>query len=77
MNDPQQMNAYSYANNSPVTYTDPGGTRPILGESLTIPVGTSFQFRSTGAEPLTVVAITMPPWAGDQEAEAVTGCPDW
>lgn len=40
------------------------------GVSLTIPLGTSFQFRVTGDKPLTVVAITMPPWPTDRE-EAV------
>lgn len=35
--------------------------------SLTIPLGTSFQFRVTGNEPLTIVAITMPPWPADRE----------
>src|ERR1700710_1577322 len=34
---------------------------------LTIPVGTTFQFRSTGPAPLTAVAVTMPPWPGDGE----------
>src|SRR5258708_23947274 len=31
------------------------------GTSLTIPVGTHFQFRSDGHEPLTAVGVTMPP----------------
>ena len=43
------------------------------GISLTIPVGTRFQFRSTGDTPLTAVAITMPPWPGMDEAEPVEG----
>jgi mannose-6-phosphate isomerase-like protein (cupin superfamily) len=43
------------------------------GLSLTIPLGVSFQFRSFGTEPLTVVAITMPPWPGEDEAEFVPG----
>jgi mannose-6-phosphate isomerase-like protein (cupin superfamily) len=41
--------------------------------SLTIPLGTAFQFRSLGPEPLTIVAITMPPWPGADEAYAVKG----
>jgi mannose-6-phosphate isomerase-like protein (cupin superfamily) len=41
--------------------------------SLTIPVGTSFQFRNDGAEPLEIVAITMPPWPGEGEAYYVDG----
>jgi mannose-6-phosphate isomerase-like protein (cupin superfamily) len=40
---------------------------------ITIPVGTGFQFRSLGAEPLTAVAITMPPWPGMDEAFEVEG----
>ena len=47
------------------------------GTCLTIPVGTSFQFRSFGEEPLTAVAVTMPPWPGDAEAVPVDGNPDW
>jgi mannose-6-phosphate isomerase-like protein (cupin superfamily) len=43
------------------------------GTCLTIPAGTAFQFRSTGNEPLAAVAITMPPWPGDDEAEIVAG----
>ena len=38
------------------------------GVSLTIPVGTCFQFRSYGYEPLAAIGITMPPWPGDDEA---------
>jgi mannose-6-phosphate isomerase-like protein (cupin superfamily) len=41
--------------------------------SLTIPLGTAFQFRSLGPEPLTIVAITMPPWPGEGEAYGVEG----
>ena len=32
------------------------------GVCITIPLGTHFQFRSLGTEPLTAVAVTMPPW---------------
>jgi mannose-6-phosphate isomerase-like protein (cupin superfamily) len=38
------------------------------GVGLTIPRGTHFQFRTVGAEPLTLVIVTMPPWPGDDEA---------
>ena len=41
--------------------------------SLTIPVGTSFQFRAGHDAPLSVLGITMPPWPGPEEAEAVEG----
>ncbi len=43
------------------------------GTCLTIPVGTAFQFRSLGSEPLAVLGMTMPPWPGDGEAEIVVG----
>jgi mannose-6-phosphate isomerase-like protein (cupin superfamily) len=38
------------------------------GLSITIPVGTAFQFRSTSDEPLVAIGVTMPPWPGDEEA---------
>lgn len=43
------------------------------GVCLTIPLGTHFQFRSLGPEPLAVVAVTMPPWPGPDEAFPVDG----
>ncbi|MEW5939064.1 MAG: cupin domain-containing protein [Chloroflexota bacterium] len=43
------------------------------GVCITIPLGTRFQFRSLGPGPLRAVAITMPPWPGDQEAYFVEG----
>lgn len=43
------------------------------GVAVTIPLGTRFQFRAVGTEPLVAVAITMPPWPGDDEAIAVEG----
>jgi mannose-6-phosphate isomerase-like protein (cupin superfamily) len=43
------------------------------GVSLDIPLGTTFQFRSTGDEPLAAVGTTMPPWPGDDEAVLVDG----
>jgi mannose-6-phosphate isomerase-like protein (cupin superfamily) len=43
------------------------------GVSITIPVGTHFQFRSLSHEPLAAVGTTMPPWPGDGEAFAVDG----
>ncbi|MEA2741529.1 MAG: hypothetical protein QOH05_4836 [Acetobacteraceae bacterium] len=43
------------------------------GVCLTIPVGTHFQFRTTGGEALAAIAITMPPWPGENEAEVVEG----
>jgi mannose-6-phosphate isomerase-like protein (cupin superfamily) len=43
------------------------------GTCLTLPTGTHFQFRCDGPDTLTAVAVTMPPWPGDQEAYPVTG----
>jgi mannose-6-phosphate isomerase-like protein (cupin superfamily) len=43
------------------------------GLSLTIPVGTAFQFRASEASALRIVGVTMPPWPGDDEAAVVDG----
>jgi mannose-6-phosphate isomerase-like protein (cupin superfamily) len=43
------------------------------GVCLTIPLGTHFQFRATGGEPLAAVGVTMPPWPGEGEAVIVDG----
>jgi mannose-6-phosphate isomerase-like protein (cupin superfamily) len=43
------------------------------GVSLAIPVGTAFQFRALGGEPLRAVGTTMPPWPGEDEAIVVEG----
>jgi mannose-6-phosphate isomerase-like protein (cupin superfamily) len=43
------------------------------GVCLTIPLGTHFQFRSLGDEPLGAIGITMPPWPGEGEAIPVRG----
>jgi mannose-6-phosphate isomerase-like protein (cupin superfamily) len=43
------------------------------GVCLTIPVGTEFQFRSFGYEPLAAIGVTMPPWPGPAEAVIVSG----
>jgi mannose-6-phosphate isomerase-like protein (cupin superfamily) len=43
------------------------------GVTVSLPVGTEFQFRSSGHEPLAAVGVTMPPWPGDGEAVLVTG----
>ncbi|HVJ54324.1 MAG TPA: hypothetical protein VM689_17805 [Aliidongia sp.] len=43
------------------------------GTCLSIPVGTSFQFRAGPDEALAAVAITMPPWPGEDEAELIPG----
>ncbi|MFN8372371.1 MAG: cupin domain-containing protein [Anaerolineae bacterium] len=41
------------------------------GISLTIPLGTHFQFRNTGDEPLCFILVTLPPWPGADEAVRV------
>jgi mannose-6-phosphate isomerase-like protein (cupin superfamily) len=43
------------------------------GVCLTIPLGTHFQFRSFGPEPLAAIGVTMPPWPGEGEAYPVEG----
>ncbi len=43
------------------------------GVCLTIPLGTHFQFRSFGPEPLAAIGVTMPPWPGAGEAILVPG----
>ena len=43
------------------------------GVCLTIPVGTHFQFRSFGYEPLAALGVAMPPWPGEGEAYQVEG----
>jgi mannose-6-phosphate isomerase-like protein (cupin superfamily) len=43
------------------------------GLCLTIPVGTSFQFRAGPDAPFAAVAITIPPWPGADEAVFVDG----
>ena len=44
------------------------------GTSVSIPVGTRFQFRCDGDEALVAVGVTMPPWPGETEAYAAEGC---
>lgn len=43
------------------------------GTCVSIPAGTHFQFRSTSADPLAAVGVTMPPWPGQDEAYEVPG----
>jgi mannose-6-phosphate isomerase-like protein (cupin superfamily) len=43
------------------------------GMSLTIPVGTEFQFRNDGAAPLDIFGVTMPAWPGEGEAVPTAG----
>jgi mannose-6-phosphate isomerase-like protein (cupin superfamily) len=43
------------------------------GVCVTIPLGTHFQFRAADDSPLAAIAVTMPPWPGDDEAVFVDG----
>ncbi len=49
-----------------------GGREELLdvgpGISLTIPLGTRFQFRNSGDAPLEFIIATTPPWPGEDEA---------
>lgn len=46
------------------------------GVCLTIPLGTTFQFRASAAG-LEAVAVTMPPWPVDSPDEARVEAPHW
>jgi len=41
------------------------------GVSIEIAVGTAFQYRCTGVDPLQFLCISMPPWPGDKEATVI------
>jgi len=43
------------------------------GVCVTIPPAVAFQFLSIGPAPLEAIAITMPPWPGEDEAERAEG----
>jgi len=43
------------------------------GACITIPLGTEFQFRAAGEEPLAAIGATIPPWPGAGEATIVSG----
>jgi len=43
------------------------------GVSIDIPVGTEFQYRCTGVDPLQFLCVTIPRWPGNQEATFVDG----
>jgi mannose-6-phosphate isomerase-like protein (cupin superfamily) len=43
------------------------------GVCITLPAGTSFQFRSFGPGPLEAVGVTMPPWPESGDADRVPG----
>jgi mannose-6-phosphate isomerase-like protein (cupin superfamily) len=43
------------------------------GTCLAIEAGTCFQFRAFADAPVAAVAVTMPPWPGEDEADLVEG----
>ncbi len=43
------------------------------GDSLIIPPATSFQLHNSNTAALDIIATTIPPWPGDDEAELVKG----
>ena len=43
------------------------------GLCITIPMGTTFQFRAFAEEPLAAIGATMPPWPGSGEAVVESG----
>jgi mannose-6-phosphate isomerase-like protein (cupin superfamily) len=45
----------------------------VQGVSIDIPVGTAFQYRCTGVEPLEFICISMPRWPGAAEATVIEG----
>lgn len=53
--------------------TDENVTHLTAGISIDIPVGTAFQYRNTGSQPLKFICISMPPWPGDDEASHLEG----
>jgi mannose-6-phosphate isomerase-like protein (cupin superfamily) len=48
-------------------------TEVAAGVAISLPIGTHFQFRCDGPEPLVAIGATMPPWPGETEAYAVAG----
>jgi mannose-6-phosphate isomerase-like protein (cupin superfamily) len=48
-------------------------TTLVQGVTIDIPVGTAFQYRCTGVDPLEFLCITIPPWPGSTEATIIDG----
>jgi mannose-6-phosphate isomerase-like protein (cupin superfamily) len=62
---------YFIGGNGEMWRSNPTGNEVVdvgPGVCITIPVGTHFQFRSTGSDPLAAIGVTMPPWPGEGEA---------
>lgn len=45
----------------------------VPGLCVSIPRGTHFQFRASSSQPISAVAVTLPPWPGEGEAVFVAG----
>jgi mannose-6-phosphate isomerase-like protein (cupin superfamily) len=43
------------------------------GVCIDIPLGTAFQYRCSGVEPLVFTCTALPPWPGDDEAQVIDG----
>src|SRR6476619_234254 len=52
-----------------------GEETTVLGRGVSSdsPVGTAFQYRCTGVDPLQFLCVTMPPWPGNEEATFIEG----
>ena len=48
-------------------------TALMSGVSIDIPVGTAFQYRCDGVDPLQFLCVSMPRWPGAQEATVIDG----
>lgn len=48
-------------------------TALVPGVAIDIPVGTAFQYRNVGTEPLRFICVTMPRWPGAHESTYVEG----
>lgn len=58
-------------------WREQGGREEVValvpGVSLSIPLGTRFQFRAAAGQGVSAVAVTLPPWPGADEAVPVAG----
>jgi mannose-6-phosphate isomerase-like protein (cupin superfamily) len=66
---------YVLAGEGEIWRKDQDGVETVVkmkkGVSLTIPLGTSFQFRALEDHPLEIFIVTMPPWPNNEEAIVV------
>jgi len=67
---------YALSGEGRIWRRDASGEQTVVlraGVTIDIPVGTAFQYRCDGTEPLTFICATMPPWVGDSEATVIEG----